>query len=214
MIKAIIFDLDGVIADSMRLHFEAEKKTLLKYGISATTEELAAYTGNKVTVKFSALMEKYGVKANPEDVLKVHMAESYEYIKANVAPVAGIVKLINELHHEKLKLGVASGSPRVLVEYFIEKFNIKKLFDAVVSADDVANAKPNPEIFLKAAQKLGCKPAECVVVEDAPYGIQAARAAGMKSVAIMTTHKKSELQGADRLISSFSELTVRDLKDM
>lgn len=214
MLKAVIFDLDGVIADSMKLHFEAEKKTLLKYGISATTEELAAHTGNKAIVKFSALLKKHGVKANPEDVFKVHMDESYDHIKANVAPVSGIIGLLKELHSVKLKLAVASGSPRVLVEYIIDKFRISKLFDVVLSADDVVKSKPAPEMFLKAAQRLKCRPEECVVIEDAPNGITAARAAGMKCLAITTTHKKEELKGADRIIASFDEITADKLAEL
>ena len=212
MIKAVIFDLDGVIADSMGLHFEAEKKTLLKYGVPASTEELAAHTGNKIGVKFAALLKKHGAKANLSEVLKAHAAESYGHIKANVAPVRGILELVKELHGKKLKLGVASGSPKVLVFHMLGKFHILKLFDSVLSADDVSNAKPDPEIFLKVAQKLGCKPSECVVIEDAPNGIRAAKSAGMKCVAITTTHKKSELNGADKIISSFGELTAKDLK--
>ncbi|HLD97596.1 MAG TPA: HAD family phosphatase [Candidatus Nanoarchaeia archaeon] len=208
MLKAVIFDLDGVIADSMSLHFEAEKKTLLKYGISATTKELAAHTGNKIAVKFSALLEKHGSKAGLDEVLRVHAADSYSHIKENVSPVPGILKLVKELHGRKLKLGVASGSPKALVCHMLGKFGILELFDSVLSADDVANSKPDPEIFLKAAKRLKVRPAECVVIEDAPNGLRAAKAAGMKCLAITTTHKKGELRGADRIISAFGEITA------
>ncbi len=214
MLKAVIFDLDGVIADSMNLHFEAEKKTLLKYGISATTVELAAYSGNKVTVKFSEMLRKHGVKASPEDVLKVHVSESYEYIKLNVAPVQGAIKLLKELNRKKLKLCVASGSPRIFVEFVVDKFRIRGLFEFILTGDDVVNSKPDPEMFLKAAQKKGCKPNECIVMEDALNGIQAAKAAGMKCVAIATTHEKDELAAADKIIGSFSELSISDLKHL
>ena len=214
MLKAVIFDLDGVIADSMQLHFEAEKKTLLKYGISATTEELAAHTGNKVIIKFSAMLEKYKVKANPEDILKIHMAESYEYIKKNVAPVNGVLNLINDLRGERIKLAVASGSPRIFVDFILKKFNMAHLFGVVVTADDVTNAKPSPEIFLQAAKKLKHKPEDCVVIEDAPNGIRAATLAGMKCVAITTTHKRKEIEEADKVISAFNELSVDSISEL
>lgn len=82
----------------------------------------------------------------------------------------------------------------------------------MLTADDVVKAKPDPEMFLKAAQRLKCRPEECVVIEDAPNGITAARAAGMKCLAITTTHKRDELKGADKVISSFNELAIDYLK--
>lgn len=214
MIKAVIFDLDGVIVDSMQTHWEAEKRTLQKYGILVTSKELDEYSGKSILFKFSELLKRYELSVKPEEVLEFHMTEGYEYIKANIKPVKGVIELIKHVHKHNVKLGLASGSPLAFILYVLEKFNVLQLFDSIISVDDITHGKPHPEIFLKSAEALGVKPSECIVMEDAPQGIEAAKRAGMKCFAVTTTFPEEKLVNADKIAESFEGLTIGQLNEL
>lgn len=192
MLKAIIFDLDGVIAKTMHLHWEAEKLTLKRYGVLSSSEELDSYSGKSIAFKFSEILKKHGKEANFDDVLKMHTSEGYEYIVNNLMPVAGVIELVKQAHEHKLKIGLASGSPLIFIKGVLGKLGILKFFDSVISVDDITHGKPHPEIFLKSAEALGVKPSECIVMEDAPQGIEAAKRAGMKCFAVTTTFQRED----------------------
>lgn len=214
MIKAVIFDMDGVIADSMPLHFEAEKKTLMKYGIRASDDELHKYTGNTVQVKFASLLEANGVNEDVQEVLRNHFSSSHKHIKENVEPVTGFMKLINGLEGH-YKLGVVSGSPRKFIMDILKKFKVEGLFTSIISADDVSKGKPHPEGFLKCAGELQVLPAECIVIEDAPAGIKAAKTAGMHAIGLKSAHGTSyDISAADLIVDSLEKLKSGDFKSL
>lgn len=206
-IKAVIFDMDGVISDTQRLHSDVESKMFKEYGIDISPEEITAkFAGIPDFVYTEDVFKKYGVQVDLDEVIADKWQEVTEIMQKEIIPVPGVQELIEELH-SKYKLAVGSSSIAKFVNIALEKLNIRDKFDAVVTIDDVKNGKPDPEIFLLAAKKLGVKPEECVVIEDGRSGMQAAKAAGMKCIGLVKD-KTSKDYPADILVESLSEIDI------
>jgi HAD superfamily hydrolase (TIGR01509 family) len=134
-----------------------------------------------------------------------------EIKKTKIEPTKGIERFLNDLKMNNIKMGIGTAAMEFKANAILEELGFKDFFDIIVCAEKVAKGKPNPETYLKAVEYLGLNVDECVVIEDAPNGIEAARNAGIKCIAILTTHKESELVKADRIIGSFDELDVNKL---
>ena len=209
MIEAVIFDLDGVIVQSEDAHIEAEKQTFLKYGVSVSAEELHKYTGTTAKAMFTELIAKYKLDTTFEEINLQKEKILLKLLKEDAAPTKGVIILIQELKQRGIKLAIGSSSTRILVEYVLKKLNITHLFDSVIAAEDVEHSKPNPEIFLKAAMNLGVDPSQCLVIEDAQLGVEAAKRAGMKCVGYSNPHSgNQDLSKADIVIDDFSKLDI------
>lgn len=187
MIRACIFDLDGVIVDTARYHYLAWKRLARGLGHDLTESENERLKGISRMTSLDIVLELAGV--NPGEAHKETLAEKKnrwfnEYVQemtpGDIFP--GVKQLIAALRNAGLKVGLASSSKNAGT--VLRKLNIEHDFDAVVDGGMIRHAKPDPEIFLVAAEKLGVKPSECVVIEDATSGIEAAHAAGMKCVGI------------------------------
>jgi HAD superfamily hydrolase (TIGR01509 family) len=122
--------------------------------------------------------------------------------------------LIESLRESGIKTALASSSPKHLVDLVMDKFGIAGLFDLILSGDEVERGKPAPDIYLGAAKKLGVTPENCVVVEDAPSGVAAAKAAGMRCLAVGTSASKSGLVAADRVVGGFEEVNLQTLQEL
>ena len=135
-------------------------------------------------------------------------------INNKINPIKGVKKLMNDLKQAGFKIGLGTSAPIYKAFPVLENLGINDFFDATITDEEVSNGKPDPEVFLKAAKKLDIKPEDCVVIEDAPNGIDAAKNGGMKCIGITTTHKKEALKKADIIINSFDELTVEKIQSM
>jgi len=212
MIKAVIFDLDGVMVDSERVHIEAEKQTMLKYGVRISSEELRRYTGTTARFMFTELVEKYKLNTTFEKIFSEKEEILFKLMEKDVQPTKGIIELLEKLKRENIKLAIASSSHKRLITYVLEKLNIVDLFDSIVSSEDVIYGKPNPEIFLRAANELNVNPVECSVIEDSKLGVEAAKSAGMKCVGYRNPDSgNQDLSKADVVIDNFSALNLREL---
>ncbi len=206
-IKAIIFDFDGVIIDSIPGHKLLLSKALGRFGIKLTEDDSHRLNGMKTRDAIMWLKDRKHLKISIFKLIKEKkkfMKEIYNYISL-FPQVKSCLKRL-----KKYELAVATSSGRKYLKKNLESFNINNFFKVKLSNNDVKNAKPSPEIFLKAAKELGVKPSECLVIEDAMNGIIAARKAGMKSVAILTTSpKKYFVKDArpDMFIKTLDELT-------
>ena len=212
MIKAVLFDMDGVIAETEHVHVEAEKQTLLKYGVQITEDELHRYTGTTAKQMFMELIAKYKLDTTFEKIFNEKEEIMFKLLEMDTQPVKGVIELICKLKEKHLKLAVASSSHRRLVQYVLRKLEITELFDSIISAEDVARGKPDPEIFLMSAKRLKVSPAECLVVEDAKLGVEAAKEAGMKCLGYRNPHSgNQDLSKADIVTDDFSSLDVQEL---
>jgi beta-phosphoglucomutase family hydrolase len=212
MIRAVIFDMDGVIAETEYVHIEAEKQTMLKYGVRISEDELHEYTGTTAKLMFTELIKKYGLDATFEEMFKVKEKILFELMEKGVQPTKGVVDLLLELRKRKIKLAVASSSHRKMIEYVLKTLKITGLFESVVGAEDIERSKPDPEIFQVSAKRLEVKPEKCLVVEDSRLGVEAAKSAGMKCLGYVNPSSgKQDLSKADIVTHDFRKLNVQKL---
>ncbi len=180
--KALIFDLDGTLADTMPVHFLAYKKILVEYGINFTPELFAKLAGIPAVGTIAKLNEWFGTTMNAEEV--GHFKEKeYEKIMHKMKPVIPVVELAKK-YHRILPMAVGTGGYRRLAWKTMDILGLDKYFDVLVSTEDVARPKPFPDTFLKCAELLHVNPAGCEVFEDAQLGIQAAKTAGMMATLV------------------------------
>ena len=180
--KALIFDLDGTIADTMPVHFLAYKNILAGYGIKFTPEIFATLAGIPAVGTIRKLNEIFGTSMDPEEIGH-HKEREYEKIMHKMKPVPPVVDLVKE-YFGKMPMAVGTGGYKRLAWKTLEIIGLKDYFEILVSSEDVQHPKPHPETFLKCAELMGVEPEACHVFEDGDLGIEAARAAGMKSTLV------------------------------
>lgn len=180
--RAYLFDCDGTIADSMPLHYKAWKKALAEYGCNYDEDLFYAWGGKPVRKIIADLNEMQGLNM-PVDTLAA-LKESYYH--AQLPELKAIPEVLEHIEamHGRIPFAVVSGSRRASVVGSLTALGLLDKFDVLVCAEDYKHGKPAPDCFLMAAEKLGIKPAHCLVFEDTELGIQAATAAGMKSVLV------------------------------
>ena len=213
MITTVICDLDGLLADTERLHCRAYQLALLEHDI-----ELAAADYGEHWVRCGKGIHDWVAQHGYEvdaGALRARKAEHYqELLRSSLQPMAGALEMLNRLTGA-MRLGLASSSYRDAVDGVIHGLGIANYFHTIVSGLDVERVKPAPDIFLEAARRLGVDPAECAVLEDAEKGILAAHAAGMRSIAVpneLTRHH--DFSKATRICASLDEVTVEVVENL
>lgn len=215
MVKGVIFDMDGVLVNNMSVHFEAFAAMAERYNLTA--EEGVDFThlngrGNDDII--GALFPPHIIAEKGVEALAAEKEALYREIYApKIAPVAGLRELLAEIRNAGLRCAVGSSGPRVNVDFVLDRCAIEPYFDVRISGDMVTRCKPDPEIFLTAASRLGIAPEDCLVFEDAKAGIAAAKAAGMKVIALTTTHTREQLSPAepDLIVSDFTEVSLEQI---
>ncbi|MFN3422080.1 MAG: HAD family hydrolase [Armatimonadota bacterium] len=212
MDRGALFDLDGVIVDSSQFHYESWVKLGEEVGFVMTPEFFRKTFGQRNDLIIKQLVPN----ATDEQIVKwgARKEELYrEVARGRLVPLRGAMELIRGLKELGFKLAIASSTPRVNIAFAIEQLNMGELFDNFVGAEDVKRGKPDPEVFLTAAQKVGVPPERCVVFEDAIAGVIAAKSGGMKCVAVTTTNPKGALveAGADLVVDSLVEITPQQV---
>lgn len=217
MIKGVIFDMDGVLVDNMRAHFEAFAELAKRYHITESPcKDFSSLNGRGNEDVIRALVPAEIVEAHGVEALGREKEAIYRQIfEATIEPNVGLVALLEELEAAGIPCAVGSSGPSENVEFVLRHCGIERFFAVRISGDMVTKCKPNPEIFLTAADRLGLEPEECLVFEDAVSGIMAAQAAGMKVVALTTTHTADELLAKvkpDLVVPNFEPLTLAQLQ--
>jgi beta-phosphoglucomutase len=223
-LKAIIFDMDGVICDSEHLHMKAFQEVLQIEGLSLTDNDYyAEYLAFDDRGCFQKIFSKQGRPLDDEKLKGLVQRKRRifdEQMKDHLVIYPGIEPFVKKAS-DRYPIGLASGASRLEVEFVLKKAKIRGLFAAIVSADDVQKGKPDPESFLKALKilnemRLQGSPeilaSECLVIEDSIHGIAAARAAGMKGAAVTTSYKAEELKDAHHIIESLVGLELERLE--
>jgi beta-phosphoglucomutase len=211
---AAIFDMDGVIADNMAYHTKAWEKFLQKYSPGLEIGDVSSKYGMTNSDLMSFVLSR---KLSPAEVERFgEEKEQYyrDFYAAEMVPLPGLVDFLRELKSSGMRAVVATSAPRSNVEFLLDGLKIRPLFDAVIHAGHVTRGKPDPETYLTAASRVGCRPDACVVFEDAMAGIESARRAAMTVIAVATTFPPEKLTGSRLVIKDFRELTVARLNEL
>lgn len=210
---AAIFDMDGTLIDNTPYHYKSWCALFKKYGKGDLSQETYYNEISGVPV-FNSIRRIFGNEYD-ESGLKRMFKEKEEFYRAGyglyVKPIEGLEVFLKELKDAGVKMAMATSATDEDIDFILDRIPIKKYFDAIVNSAMVNLPKPDPQIFLKAAEKLNIIPANCVVFEDSIAGIKAANTAGMKVVGITTGHKPEELQPADLTIDNYTGLSAHIL---
>ena len=208
--KAILFDMDGVLIESEFLMRHSAIQALADYGITAKHEDFLPFTGRGEDKFVGGVAEKYGLKY--EFAMKELAYDYYgKQVKEMTEVPEGIKEMLMALHEKGIVMAVCSAADLRKVRYNIQAIGVdERIFAALVTGSDVARKKPFPDIYLEGARRIGIAPEDCLVVEDAVSGIQAAHAAGMEAVAVPTTFSEEVLRqqaNPDYMLNHIKELT-------
>ena len=225
MLRAVIFDFNGIIVDDEPIHFELFRRVLNEEGITLTEEEYyARYLGFDDRGAFTAAYREHGQPLSQpklDELIERKAAYYREDIRTKMRVFPGVEGLIPVLA-QKLPLAIASGALRNEIEIILSSIGLFNAFRAIISAEDVSRGKPEPEIFVTALARLNAsldgEPAiaagECLVIEDSREGIRGARQAGMKCLAVTNSHPAEVLVEADRIIDSLEGVSLPQLEAM
>lgn len=213
-----IFDMDGTLLDSYHAHRKAWQDTMTELGIDYSNDEFRRHFGQRNEEIIEDIFQCLG-RPVPDRSTMQEIADRKESLFRSVvvddcSEMPGTTGLLTALHQQGWKLAVGSSAPRANVELALELLGLKELISTTVCGCDVERGKPEPDVFLKAATRLGLEPRQCLVVEDAPAGIEAAHRAGMPAVAIQCPYQAADLSAADRQVESFDECPEPELRTL
>lgn len=204
VVSAVLWDLDGTLVDSEELHWLAWRDTMADEGISITHDQFMSSFGQR---NDSIIPLWLGAAATPERIRQIEAAKEDRFRRlvrdTGVLPLPGALEWVNRLNERGWLQAVASSAPRANVDAVLRAIGAANCFQGVVAAEDVRRGKPDPEVFLLAASRLGLPPERCIVVEDAAAGLEAARRAGMRSVGVSGSGQQL---AADLVVSAFDLL--------
>lgn len=201
--KAFLFDLNGTIIDDMHYHAEAWHQILTNdLGADLTWDEVKVQMYGKNEEVLGRFFGEDHFSDEEVEKLSTDKEKYYqEAYKPHLKLINGFREFLDQAEAHGIKMAVATAAITGNVDFVVDNLDIRQYFDAVVSADDVENSKPDPETFLKAAEKLHIKPEDCIVFEDATKGVEAAQNAGMKCFVITTAHPKEDFEQFDNVIA-------------
>jgi len=208
--KAVIFDMDGVLIDSEPLWKRAEAEVFGGLGVTLSedlTGQTASMTTKAVTEFWFNLSPWQGPSLQAVEQAVIHRVE--ELIVSEGRAIDGVIEVVDFFKEKGLKIGLATNSPAYLIPAILNQVGVTKYFDITTSAEDEKQGKPHPAVYLTAAKKLQVVPADCLVIEDSVSGLKAARNAGMKTVWLNIHGLKTEHLQPDVEIGSFSELQIK-----
>jgi beta-phosphoglucomutase family hydrolase len=214
MFKAVIWDMDGVIADTAPYHFEAWQGVFQKRGVSFTEEDFRRNFGQRNdTIIRNVLGE--GLSLSEIDTIAGEKEENFrQRVMQHLKPLPGAIELIKSLKEYGFKLALASSAPSKNIQLVTQGLGINNCFHAIVSGREVKEGKPSPQGFLLAAKRLGVAPQNCIIIEDAVAGVSAAKRAGMHCLAVTNTHPRVSLMEADLIVDTLDTVSVNDLQHL
>lgn len=217
MLKAVLFDMDGVIVDTEPLHRKAYYEMFDEVNISMTDLDYEGYTGRSTLNICKRLCEHFQLSQPPESLVAIKR-KHFKHIFENdneLALLDGVLELIKNYHCNGLNLVLASSASMTNINRIFKRFDLDQYFVAKLSGADLKASKPHPEIFLKAAKASGHQPQHCMVIEDSTNGIAAAKAAGIFCVGYKSVNTKSQdYSKADLVVNNFSHVSYEIVKEL
>ena len=224
MLRAVIFDFDGIITDSEILHLRAFNRVLAQYDLEiATKDYYKDYLGLSDIDLFKLLVDKNLLQADEksiENLLVQKKGVFEELAKTEGRIIEGVRDFLEMLGKNDIPMAICSGALLVEIELILEEANLRSFFEAIVSAEQVKKGKPHPEGFLLSLQKLNEKrqnpvlAEQCIVVEDSRWGLEAARAAGMHTIAVTNSYEADELTLAEKVVPRLDQLSMSELEEL
>ncbi len=215
--KGIIFDMDGTMVDNMMVHHRAWQKQLALLGLSLSLEEVRRTIHG---INTEILDRLFGNRFSMEEKLAISDQKEAAYrdiFEKELKLIDGLSDFLLNCKENGIPMAIGTAAPAENVNFVLDKLHLRPFFSGIFHAGDVTKGKPDPQIFLKAADSLGLSPSDCLVFEDSPTGAEAALRAGCKSIILTTTHTISEFKQFPNIISfanHFRELSVSSIKEM
>lgn len=213
--EAVIFDLDGTLVDNNPYHIEAWRAFYNKIGKPFTKEEYTKNINGRINRDIFNYV--FNTTLAPELIEEYSQEKEAMYrdlYKPHIKPIDGLLDFLEELEAAKIPKAIATSGLAPNINFMFEHVPIQKYFFGVIDASHVTQGKPHPEIFLKAAISVNAVPSDCVAFEDSVAGIRSAKAAGMKVVALTTTHTAEEVKEADLIIKDYTEISLTKLREL
>ena len=211
-IRAVIFDMDGVVSDTQRIHAAVESEILAEYGIHIAPDDISArFAGISGKIMFATYFSEASVPM--PDIEKLAERKSQEMFRRadQIIEVPGTRDFIEYLARAKVPMAIASASHLGFISLVVDRLNVRDFFSALTSSREVQNGKPAPDVFLLAAERIGVPPSQCLVIEDGVSGMQAARAAGMRCVGLVREGASRDVP-ADYVTNILKGLTLEQLQ--
>ena len=206
MLKAVLFDMDGVIVDTEPLHRKAYHQMFNDVNIEVNEDLYASFTGQSTINICKRLVDHFSLNETPEHLVGLKR-KHFKYLFENDAGLTlidGVLERIKDYHANNITLVVASSASMPNINRIFDRFELNQYFKAKFSGADLENSKPHPEIFIKAAESTGFNKSECIVIEDSTNGIKAANAAGIFCIGFKSPHStRQDYSLADLVVSSF-----------
>lgn len=213
-LRAVIWDMDGVIADTGIYHCRSWQFAFKKQGIEFTEEDFQRIFGQRNDTIIRKIMGREMTEAEINSIANDKEIFFREAVKSNVKPFPGVIALLKTLKTNGISSAIASSAPLENIRLILSVIDIADYFAAVVFGREVSEGKPSPQVYLKAAQKLGVEPINCVVIEDAVAGVEGAGRAGIQCIAVTNTHRAVELSQADFIVDSLEKVGIKELEGL
>ncbi len=211
----VAFDLDGTIIDNNYYHILSWKEFYKRRNRNFTTEEFIEHFNGKTNADVLKYVFHPNLSAEETHQHTNEKEDIYREIYApHIKPVAGLIDLLELLHQHNIPMVIATSGIPVNIEFMLQHIPIKKYFTNIINSTHISNGKPHPEIYQIAAKTLGFFPEKCIAFEDAVAGIQSAKTAGFKTIALTTTHQSAELNQADIIVKDFTEVTIEMMQSI
>ena len=213
-VNAVIWDMDGIIADTAQYHHKGWQIVFRRRGINYTEEDFRHNTGKRSDTIIREVLGKKIPQNEVKEIIQEKDATFRRLMGQNIKPFPGVLKLITSLKEHGFKIAIASSAPMENIQLITQNLKIHNYFDAITSGWEVTKGKPHPQTFLLAAEKLRVAAEDCIVIEDAISGVAASKRAGMRCIAVTNTTSREELRRADLIIDTLEAITVDDLNKL
>jgi len=210
--KAVIWDMDGVIVDTARYHLKAWQEVFRKRGVNFTEADFRRTFGQRNDTIIKTVLGREVSQEEMNAIAKEKEESFRRSIEQKLKPLPGVIELMTSVKERGFQMALASSAPIENIQLVSQTLGISDCFESIISDKDVTEGKPNPQVFLLAAERLGVGPRDCIVIEDAVAGVTAAKRAGMYCLAVTSTHPRQSLMAADLVVDTLEAISADDIE--